>query len=55
MTRGASERSFRDRQVLKPQAFYAEQWYETVGRVYGEFPPQCAALEREGGEKRAPC
>jgi alkylation response protein AidB-like acyl-CoA dehydrogenase len=40
------ERSFRDMQVLKHHAFYSEQRYETVGRVYVGLPPQFAALER---------
>jgi alkylation response protein AidB-like acyl-CoA dehydrogenase len=40
------ERYFRDMQVLKQHAFYSEQRYETVGRVYVGLPPQFAALER---------
>ena len=39
------ERHFRDMQVLKQHAFYAEQRYETVGRVYLGLPPQFAAIE----------
>jgi indole-3-acetate monooxygenase len=40
------ERYFRDMQVLKHHAFYSEQRYETVGRVYVGLPPQFATLER---------
>ena len=40
------ERHFRDMQVLKQHAFYAEQRYETVGRVYLGLPTQFAAIER---------
>ena len=40
------ERYFRDMQVLKQHAFYSEQRYETVGRVYVGLPPQFATLER---------
>ena len=40
------ERSFRDMQVLKHHAFYAEQRYETVGRVYVGLPHQFGVLGR---------
>jgi hypothetical protein len=41
-----SNKSLRDMQVLKHHAFYSEQRYETVGRVYVGLPPQFATLER---------
>ena len=40
------ERHFRDMQVLKHHAFYAEQRYETVGRVYVGLPHQFGVLGR---------
>jgi alkylation response protein AidB-like acyl-CoA dehydrogenase len=46
------ERYFRDMQVLKQHAYYSEQRYETVGRVYLGLSPQFPLLDPQEGAQR---